>query len=74
MNSLADLVRANRPVGVLYNKNKPSFKVRADFAVVINDGEQIMLEGDVQVQQINGQEILIKGERLRWQPQLSALG
>ena len=67
------LVRANRPVGVLYNKNKPSFEVRADFAVVINDGEQIMLEGDVQVQQINGQKILIKGERLRWQPQLSRL-
>ena len=67
------LVRANRPVGVLYNKNKPSFKVRADFAVVINDGEQIMLEGDVQVQQINGKKILIKGERLRWQPQLSRL-
>ena len=67
------LVRANRPVGVLYNKNKPSFKVRADFAVVINDGEQIMLEGDVQVQQIDGKKILIKGERLRWQPQLPRL-
>ena len=41
------LVRAKRPEGVLYSKNKPSFKIRADFAIVINDGEQIMLEGDV---------------------------
>ncbi|QNI88329.1 LPS export ABC transporter periplasmic protein LptC [Synechococcus sp. ROS8604] len=67
------LVRAKRPVGVLYNKNKPSFEIKADFAVVINDGEQIMLEGDVQLQQINGQKILIKGERLRWEPELSRL-
>ena len=67
------LVRAKQPVGVLYSKNKPSFKIRADFAVVVNDGEQIMLEGDVQLQQINGQKILIKGERLRWLPKLSRL-
>lgn len=67
------LVRAKQPVGVLYSKNKPSFRIRADFAVVINDGEQIMLEGDVQLQQVNGQKILIKGERLRWLPELSRL-
>ena len=67
------LVRAKRPVGVLYSKNKPSFKIKADFAVVINDGDQIILEGDVQLQQINGQKILIKGERLRWEPELSRL-
>lgn len=67
------LVRAKRPVGVLYSKNKQSFEIKADFAVVINDGEQIMLEGDVQLQQINGQKILIKGERLRWEPELSRL-
>ena len=67
------LVRAKQPVGVLYNKNKPSFEIRAELAIVINDGQQIMLEGDVQLQQVNGQKILIKGERLRWQPQLSRL-
>ena len=67
------LVRAKQPAGVLYSKNKPSFKIKADFAIVINDGEQIMLEGNVQLQQVNGQKILIKGERLRWQPQLSRL-
>ena len=34
------LVRAKQPVGVLYSKNKPSFKLRADFAVVVNDGDK----------------------------------
>ena len=67
------LVRAKHPVGLLYNKNKPSFEIRAEFAVVINDGEQIILEGDVQLQQMNGQKLLIKGERLRWNPELSRL-
>ena len=67
------LVRAKQPVGVLYNENKPSFEIRAEFAVVINDGEKIILEGDVQLQQINGQKLLIKGERLRWNPELSRL-
>ena len=32
-----------------------------------------MLEGNVQLQQINGQEVLVKGERLRWQPEQSRL-
>ncbi len=67
------LVRAKQPIGVLYSKNKPSFEIKANFAVVINDGEQIILEGDVQLQQINGRKLLIKGERLRWNPELSRL-
>ena len=70
---LRRLVRAKQPIGILYNNNKPSFQVRADFAVVVNDGEQIMLEGDVQLQQMNGNKILIKGDRLRWIPELSRL-
>lgn len=67
------LVRAKLPSGVLFSNNKPSFKIRADYAVVFNDGEQIILEGDVQLQQLNGQKILFKGERLRWQPKYSRL-
>ena len=67
------LVKAKNPIGVLYSKNKPSFKIRADFAIVVNDGQQIILEGDVQLQQVNGLKVLIKGERLRWQPELSRL-
>jgi LPS export ABC transporter protein LptC len=67
------LVRAKLPSGVLYSNNKPTFNIRANFAIVINDGQQIILEGDVQLQQLNGQKILFKGERLRWQPKYSRL-
>lgn len=67
------LVRAVQPVGVLYRKGKPSFKVQSDLALVVNDGEQILLEGDVKLQQLNGSELLIQGDRLRWRPQEGVL-
>ena len=63
------LVRARQPVGVLYRKGKPSFRVRSDLALVVNDGEQILLEGDVRLQQLNGSRLLIQGDRLRWRPE-----
>ena len=63
------LVRARLPVGVLYRKGKPSFRVQSDLALVINDGEQILLEGDVRLQQLNGSRLLIQGDRLRWRPE-----
>ena len=51
------LVRAKLPSGVLYSNKNPSFNIRADFATIINDGQQIILEGDVQLQQLNGQKL-----------------
>ena len=67
------LVRARQPVGVLYRKGKPSFRVQSDLALVVNDGEQILLEGDVKLQQLNGSKLLIQGDRLRWRPQQGIL-
>ena len=67
------LVRARQPVGVLYRKGKPSFRVMSDLALVVNDGEQILLEGDVRLQQLNGSKLLIQGDRLRWRPQQGVL-
>ena len=67
------LVRARHPIGVLYKNGKPSFRVRSDLALVVNDGEQILLEGDVRLQQLNGSNLLIQGDRLRWRPQQGIL-
>ena len=63
------LVRARQPVGVLYRNGKPSFNVKSDLALVVNDGEQILLEGDVRLQQLKGSRLLIQGDRLRWRPE-----
>jgi LPS export ABC transporter protein LptC len=67
------LVRARNPSGLLYNKNKPTFTIKAQTAVVFNDGQEVLLEGDVQLQQLTGQKVLIRGDRLRWTPGRSLL-
>ena len=67
------LVRARDPIALLYKDGKPSFRVQSDLALVVNDGEQILLEGDVRLQQLNGAKLLIQGDRLRWQPEQGLL-
>ena len=67
------LVRARKPVALLYKDGKPSFRVQSDLALVVNDGEQILLEGDVRLQQLNGAKLLIQGDRLRWKPEQGVL-
>lgn len=62
------LVRASRPEGLLYRDNQPAYRIRADRATVVNDGQLVLLEGNVQLQQLQGQKVLIKGDRLRWTP------
>ena len=62
------LVRARQPVALLYKDGKPSFRVKSNLALVVNDGEQILLEGDVRLQQLSGAKLLIQGDRLRWKP------
>ena len=67
------MIRARRPDAVLYTDNRPSFEIRADLATVLNDGALVLLEGAVEIQQLEGQRILIKGDRLRWTPALSLM-
>ena len=61
-------VQAQRPAGVVYRSNQPYLRLSADQATLINDGEQIILEGRVQLQQLTAQRLLIEGERLVWSP------
>ena len=67
------LVRARRPVGLLFRNGKPSFRIQSDLAQVINDGEKILLEGNVKLQQLTGAKLLIQGDRLRWRPEQGVL-
>ena len=62
------VIRARYPEGVLYKENKPSFEISAQAATVLNDGETVLLEGNVKVQQLTGEKVLITGDRLRWSP------
>lgn len=66
-------VRARRPSGVLYKNDQPSFRISAELATVLNDGEMVILEGQVQLQQLNDQTVLIRGDRLVWKPSQSRM-
>ena len=67
------LVRASRPEGTLYRDGQETFRISANRATVVNDGELVLLEGNVNLQQLQGQKVLIKGDRLRWTPAASLL-
>ena len=66
-------VRAKRPSGVLYKSDQPGFRISADLATVLNDGELVVLEGNVRLQQLDQRRILIKGQRLVWTPDRSLM-
>ena len=61
-------VRARRPTGILYRNDQPSFRISAELATVLKDGEMVILEGQVRLQQLNDQAVLIRGDRLVWKP------
>jgi LPS export ABC transporter protein LptC len=66
-------VRAKRPSGLLYKADQPGFRISADLATVLNDGELVVLEGNVRLQQLNQRRILIQGQRLVWTPNRSLM-
>ena len=66
-------VRAVKPKGVLYRQDQPSFQIRAELATVLNDGELVVLEGGVELQQLNQRRVTITGDRLVWTPSQSQM-
>ena len=66
-------VRAVNPKGLLYRQDQPSFQIRAELATVLNDGELVVLEGGVELQQLNQRRVTITGDRLVWTPSQSQM-
>ena len=66
-------VRALGPSGVLYKNNKPAYRISAELATVLNDGDLVVLEGQVRLQQLDQRMLLISGDRLKWRPSQSRM-
>ncbi|MEB3247261.1 MAG: LPS export ABC transporter periplasmic protein LptC [Synechococcus sp.] len=66
-------VRARQPKGILYRNDRPFYEISAELATVLNDGELVVLEGSVKLQQLKDQNVLIKGDRLVWSPQAARM-
>lgn len=56
------------PVAVIYNAGEPLYEMKAERAVVINDGEVIQLEGAIRFRRLGNRPVLLQAGRLRWYP------
>ena len=66
-------IRARRPEGVLYRNDLPHYRITADLATVLRDGELVVLEGSVQLRQLNQRGLTIEGDNLIWTPSESRM-
>ena len=60
------LIKAKRPMIRLYSDKKPAYDLTADSLTSFNNLEYLILEGDINLKQIDDANILIKGDILRW--------
>ena len=66
-------IRARRPQGILYRDDQPLYRITADLATVLRDGELVVLEGSVQLRQLNQRGLTIEGDNLIWTPAQSRM-
>jgi len=66
-------IRARGPEGVLYRNDQPLYRITADLATVLRDGELVVLEGSVQLRQLNQRGLTIEGDNLIWTPSQSRM-
>ena len=60
------LIKAKKPVIMLYSQMKPTYDIKADSLTSFNNLDYVVLEGNILIQQIENQNISIKGDILRW--------
>ncbi|QEY31746.1 LPS export ABC transporter periplasmic protein LptC [Synechococcus sp. RSCCF101] len=59
---------ARDPEGTLYNDGRPSFRISAQRGTVINDGETVILNGDVRIRMLGDEPLLILAPEVIWEP------
>ena len=63
------LAQARQLRGVLYQQGKPLYRVSASNAVVVNDGEVVLVEGPTELVRLDpDRPAVITARRLRWYP------
>ena len=67
------IASAVNPAGLIYAAGQPLYRLSAQRALVINDGEVIQLEGAVSIRRLGARPVLIEAERLRWYPSRSLM-
>jgi LPS export ABC transporter protein LptC len=62
------VAQALTPKGVIYRDGQPAYRLQATSGTVVNDGEVVLLEGQIRVEQVGSQPVLIEASRVRWFP------
>ena len=62
------VAQASHLKGTLFSNGNPRYRLSATSATVLNDGELIQLEGDLVIQRLGAQPLVIKAKRARWYP------
>ncbi len=62
------VAQAVTPKGVIYRDGQPAYRLQATSGTVLNDGEVVLLEGQIRVEQMGRQPVLIQASRVRWFP------
>lgn len=62
------VAQADRPQGVIFQDGKAAYRLSALSGTVINDGQVVLLEGAIRVEQLGDRPMLIEAERARWLP------
>lgn len=56
------------PRGRLFHQGAPAYAISARQGVVIKDGEQVQLNGDVSLRTLDGRQVLIRAQQAVWRP------
>ncbi|MCS5690648.1 LPS export ABC transporter periplasmic protein LptC [Cyanobium sp. FGCU-6] len=67
------VAQARDPEGVIYANGQPLYRLSATRGTVINDGEAILLEGQIRVDRLGDQPLQIRASRARWLPRRDRL-
>lgn len=63
------VAQAESPRGTIFRDGKPLYRLAATSGTVINDGQVVLLEGRIRVEQLGERPVLIRAERARWFPE-----
>ncbi|MGA1304780.1 MAG: LPS export ABC transporter periplasmic protein LptC [Cyanobium sp.] len=69
----SSVARALRPEGVIFAKGKPLYRLSATTGTVINDGAVMLLEGEIRLQRLGKNPLLLSADRVLWIPRESRM-
>lgn len=67
------VAQADNPRGVIYRDGQPAYRLTARSGTVLNDGQLVLLEGEIRIERLGRQPWLLRALRARWLPQRSVL-